>query len=245
MAFTIPNQIEFQSEITSAEHEQNYQAIQNDLNTEVIRRDGSVQMTAELQLAGSPSSPSAAATKSYVDAFLPIEVALPCFAPTAPAGWAFAVGQTMARSLAPQLAARIAADSNSPFWVDVTNFKLPDMRDRAPFGKGTGVLAALGATGGSKNAVVVSHGHDDTFSATQAAHGHTISLPLMAGKVGGFTNATEASNLGGNNAGDGNVTLVPESPPITVSGGVTASGVSGADKNLPPYMVCNWIMRLA
>ena len=68
MSFSIPNEIEFESEITSAEHQQNYTAIESDLNTEVIRRDGSVAMTGELTLSGTASTATGAVTKAQMDA---------------------------------------------------------------------------------------------------------------------------------------------------------------------------------
>jgi microcystin-dependent protein len=271
MAFQVPNTIEFGSEITSAEHEQNYQAIQNDLNSQVIRRDGSVAMSGALTLAGAPTASAQAANKAYVDALIPLGVAFPFFGATAPDGFAFAEGQTLARASFPQLAAMIAPTSGSAYWIDATNFRLPDMRTRAAVGRSAGTFAAtLGATGGSKDSVVVSHNH------TSPAHGHGLTLAMQEGgshshsAVGGtgqfiFRDGAYSTGFAipWNTSASGGVSpiAVSYSSPSTSNGAhshsmsgssvnngtatVDWAGVAGTDKNLQPYIVCNFIMRLA
>jgi hypothetical protein len=95
-------------------------------------------------------------------------------------------------------------------------------------GTGGGGTYTAGATGGSKDAVIVSHTHTFTGSALPT-HSHNI------GSTG--------SGIG--NAGGGNASVIgaPQIIPTTaVSGGTptgtnSTTGVSGTDANLQPYIV--------
>lgn len=74
----------------------------------------------------------------------------------------------------------------------VGTFRLPNLRGRTLFGRDATIAAfdTLHETGGTKDAVVVSHGHD--ASSDQASHGH-----------GGSVNAGGADHVHGtNNAGE-------------------------------------------
>lgn len=65
----VPNDIEVDTNADAAELQQNFNAIQNYVNAEVIHRTGEVAMTAPLLLpAQSPTAPNQAARKAYVDA---------------------------------------------------------------------------------------------------------------------------------------------------------------------------------
>jgi microcystin-dependent protein len=259
MAFTIPNTIETGSEIQSAEHEQNYTAVETDLNTNVIRKDGSVVMTGELGLSGNPVSNLGAVPKQYVDMLMPIQFAFPCFSPAAPTGYTFPVGQTVARTSAPLMAAAIAPDASSPYWVDATNFKYPDMRDRVLVGKGT-VKTVLDAKFGSKDAIVVSHthtgpSHTHTWSGTSSSNGyHTHGLGgqgiLYNDSVyGGYAISPTGYvrvSAGFNSSDSGAHTHTMSGTTAAAGTGATGStGSTGTDANYQPSLVCNWAMRLA
>jgi hypothetical protein len=103
-------------------------------------------------------------------------------------------------------------------------------------GTGGGGTYTAGATGGSKDAVIVSHTHTFTGSALPT-HSHNI------GNTG--------SGIG--NAGGGNASVIgaPQTVPTTaVSGGTPAGtnsteGVSGTDANLQPYIVVYMWQRTA
>jgi len=111
----------------------------------------------------------------------------------------------------------------------------PDLRNR--FVVGAGSTYAVGATGGSTDAVVVSHTH--TATVTDPTHSHWG----WGGSV-----RTNTNSIGGNNdnstSGSGLVgfeTLYAASTGISVSNSTT--GVSGTNANLPPYYALCYIMK--
>lgn len=195
---------------------------------------------------------------------LPFGVAVPFFGTTAPTKHAFPIGQLLSRELYPELAAEIAADDTTEFWVDADTFSLPDLRDKTLVGKGIQAWAStLNQTGGSPDAVVVSHGHSDTLAAP--AHTHQIDPPntgttgdthshgsvlITSGSsqvvtgpgfsvaVGSTAGDTHSHNVNIAEFGSGGASAT------ALTGSITAFGVSGTNANLPPYRVCNYIMRL-
>ena len=111
----------------------------------------------------------------------------------------------------------------------------PDLRNR--FVVGATSTYAVGATGGTKDAIVVSHTH--TATVTDPTHSHW-------GWNG--TVRTNTNSSGGNNdnstSGGGAVgfeTLYAASTGISVSN--STAGSSGTDQNLPPYYALCYIMK--
>jgi hypothetical protein len=103
----------------------------------------------------------------------------------------------------------------------------PDLRNR--FVVGATSTYAVGATGGSADAIVVSHTH--TATVTDPGHAHT--LPYSA-----------ADTVGGGNAGirdSGTVSTSTATTGITVANSTTGS--SGTNANLPPYYALCYIMK--
>jgi microcystin-dependent protein len=109
-----------------------------------------------------------------------------------------------------------------------TTFTLPDYRGRTPIGVSGSY--ALAATGGSADAVVVSHGHGATVTDPTHTHGGA-SVAL-----GGGASITAP---GGGFASPG--ALPAASTGITVAVGV--AGVSGVGANLQPYLAINFIIK--
>tara|TARA_R110001632_G_scaffold174664_2_gene294266 strand:- start:210 stop:611 length:402 start_codon:yes stop_codon:yes gene_type:complete len=108
----------------------------------------------------------------------------------------------------------------------------PDLRDKFVIGAGR---KSPDATGGSANAVNVSHTH--TASANSAGqHVHMQSGQTIGPSSGGF-----AFNNGG---GANNTLNTAPSGAHTHTVNVVANGVSGTDKNLPPYYALFYIMKL-
>jgi microcystin-dependent protein len=109
-----------------------------------------------------------------------------------------------------------------------TTFNLPNYTDRMPIGSGT--IAALAATGGSKDAVVVSHTH----TITDGGHSHSYGGYGTYGSIG-----VSGSGVG---------LLQGYSPPNTASAvtgiSVNTAGVSGTNANLPPYLGINFIIKI-
>ena len=120
-------------------------------------------------------------------------------------------------------------------WVlcDGTN-STPNLQDR--FVVGAGNNYAVGATGGSENAVAVDHTH--TATVTDPGHRHGYSYTNNLGYSGGGGNPNTYPNnilqttFSTNNATTGiSVTVNP------------LTGEDGANKNLPPYYALCYIMK--
>ena len=113
----------------------------------------------------------------------------------------------------------------------------PNLRDR--FVVGAGSTYAVGATGGSADAVVVSHTH--TATVTDPSHSHTFIAPN--GGIG--TPDANRVSYNDNNEwlGSYNKTnfIASATTGITVANSTT--GVSGTNANLPPYYALCYIMK--
>jgi hypothetical protein len=112
----------------------------------------------------------------------------------------------------------------------------PDLRNR--FIVGAGSTYAVDATGGSADAIVVSHNHTATSTSVVTDPGHVHQLGSAGGfSGGGFpTNETQgASGFASSSATTG----------ITVATTTTntAAGTSGTNANLPPYYALCYIMK--
>ena len=148
----------------------------------------------------------------------------------APSGWLLCNGQLVSRTT---YAALFTAISTSFGAGDgSTTFAVPDLRNRFAVGVGsTGFSVALGGTGGTADAIVVSHTHTGT-TASSGAHTHTVSGATSGG----------SSGTGSNNA-------LPSSQTTSSSGAHThtfttdSTGSSGSNANLPPYLGMNYIIR--
>jgi hypothetical protein len=104
----------------------------------------------------------------------------------------------------------------------------PDLRDK--FIVGAGSTYSVAATGGSANAIVVSHTH--TATSTDAGHVHTYG---SAPYTGGYLNASGGSPQGG--------TTNTSTGFANVSTTIATSGVSGTNANLPPYYALAYVMK--
>jgi len=107
----------------------------------------------------------------------------------------------------------------------------PDLRDR--FVVGAGSTYAVDATGGSANAIVVSHTHTATSAVTDPGHVHTAANYLSSG-----SNINNGPGPYWGNSGTG--TSVTG---ITVATTVDSAGTSGTNANLPPYYALCYIMK--
>jgi hypothetical protein len=109
------------------------------------------------------------------------------------------------------------------------NNSTPDLRDR--FIAGAGNTYAVGATGGSANAIVVTHTH--TATVTDPGHKHTL--------------AYAPYNTAGPYSIDGGPTNTNAYDTSTAVTGISvtnaSAGVSGTNANLPPYYALAYIMK--
>jgi hypothetical protein len=111
----------------------------------------------------------------------------------------------------------------------------PDLRNR--FVVGAGSSYAVSATGGSTDAIVVSHTHTATSTVTDPTHSHTFVVNYMSGST--------ARQAPGVNTGQdaGTQTTASVATGITVATTNATSGVSGTNANLPPYYALAYIMK--
>ena len=108
----------------------------------------------------------------------------------------------------------------------------PDLRDR--FVVGAGSTYAVAATGGSKDAIVVSHTHSASSSVSDPGHNHTI----------GFQNNTIDQNSGSAPLSrQGTSSTSTATTGISVSTSISSTGSSGTNANLPPYYALCYIMK--
>jgi len=109
----------------------------------------------------------------------------------------------------------------------------PDLRDR--FVVGAGSTYSVDATGGSANAIVVSHTHTATSVVTDPGHAHSYQAFIDGtfGHGGGATTTDFPASLttGSNTTG------------ITVATTVASTGTSATNANLPPYYALCYIMK--
>ena len=149
---------------------------------------------------------------------------------TAPTGYLLCDGSLVSRTTYADLFAVIGTTFGAG--DGSTTFKLPAFQDKMPIG--AGVSYSANTTGGSADAIVVSHTH--TFTGTALPnHNHFI------GNTG-----TGIGNAGGGNAA---VNTAPQTFPTTSasagtpSGTNSTTGVSGTNANLPPYIGIHFIIR--
>jgi len=109
---------------------------------------------------------------------------------------------------------------------------------------------AMGETGGSKNAIVVSHTHSVTV--TDPGHKHVFGSDDQVGTYGGYTKVGGFGyDASSQSSGDGrhlltkdtSITDNPQTTGITAS--ANSTGSSGANANLQPYIVVKMWKRTA
>jgi hypothetical protein len=110
----------------------------------------------------------------------------------------------------------------------------PDLRDR--FVVGAGSTYAVDASGGSANAVVVSHTHTATSVVTDPGHSHDNRGIGVPGTGDFNTRLNDVADLSGE-------ATTTETTGITVATTNASAGVSGTNANLPPYYALCWIMK--
>jgi hypothetical protein len=104
---------------------------------------------------------------------------------------------------------------------------------RTIIGNGGGYTA--GNTGGSADAIVVSHTHTATSTVTDPSHVHTMPFSLVSTGLGGGNQTASAPGSNTASAVTG----------ITVATSIASAGSSGTNANLPPYIVVYMWQRTA
>jgi hypothetical protein len=178
---------------------------------------GNVVFSASPTLTGTPLAPTAAvgtdttqiATTAFVRDIIPTGIISLWYGSTAsiPSGW---------------------------FLCDGNN-GTPDLRNR--FIVGAGSTYAVAATGGSANAIVVSHTHTATSTVTDPGHIHGINR--AEGYNAGVSNRVGNSSPNEPFVGSTNSNTTG----ITVGTTISTTGDSGTNANLPPYYALAYIMK--
>ena len=137
---------------------------------------------------------------------------------SAPAGYLLCAGTAVSRTTYAALYAVIGTTFGSG--DGSTTFNLPNYTNRFPYG------TTLAATGGSADAVVVSHTH----TITDPGHLHSLAGDPRTGASGGPTP---------NIFGDGSYNTSTATTGISVN----TTGVSGTGANIPPYLGINFIIK--
>lgn len=122
----------------------------------------------------------------------------------------------------------------------------PDLRNR--FIVGAGGTYAVGATGGSADAIVVSHTHTatSTSSVTDPGHLHDMGAIRDAGPYGSTTITGQSLEDWGSanfSTQSANVSTKTTNISVATSTTVASAGSSGTNANLPPYYALCYIMK--
>ena len=136
----------------------------------------------------------------------------------------------------------VASIPSGWFLCDGSN-STPDLRSR--FVVGAGSTYAVGATGGSADAIVVSHTHTATSTVTDPGHTHTTLFSIGAG---GSEPQNDWGDVGPSGGNDQLTTFRPNGAAlnvtnITVATSLSSTGSSGTNANLPPYYALAYIMK--
>ena len=205
-----------------------------ELDTEYTAIASAISSKADLNspaLTGTPTAPTAAASTNTT------QIATTAFVQTALSG-AFSTGMIMMWS------GTIATIPTGWVLCNGSN-STPDLRNRFIIGAhsdsaGVAYSTVTGSntqTGGTKDAINVSHSHTATSSVTDPGHTHLIDVGVGASAVpypnreGDGNTSTDTFSSRSNTTG------------ITVATSISTEGSSGTNQNLPPYYALAFIMK--
>ena len=142
---------------------------------------------------------------------------------TAPTGYLNCNGTAVSRTTYSTLFAVVGTTFGTG--DGTTTFNLPNYTNRMPYG------TTIGSTGGSADAVVVSHTHTATVTDPGHFHSGAVLLGGPGQAASGNPNAIGTTNTGTSTTG------------ITVATTNANAGTSGTNANLPPYLGINFIIK--
>lgn len=122
----------------------------------------------------------------------------------------------------------------------------PDLRNR--FIVGAGSTYAVDATGGSADAIVVSHTHtaSSSSSVTDPGHLHDMGAIRDAGPYGTTTVASQTLEdwtSAGTSTQSANVSTKTTGVTVATTTTINSAGTSGTGANIPPYYALCYIMK--
>jgi microcystin-dependent protein len=98
---------------------------------------------------------------------------------------------------------------------------------------GASTIASVAGTGGSKDAIVVSHTHTAVTSINDPGHSHNyLGVINPSGSASGERMSVPLTR-----------TTDPAFTGITASTSISTEGSSGTNANLPPYLGINFIIK--
>lgn len=181
----------------------NFDSIEQHINQELVERDGTVAMRAQLKLVGNPVADLDAAPKQYVDQVLPIGIIMMYGGAGAPPGgkWAVCNGAELQTSGYADLYG-VIGHNFSPGGTPGSRFNLPNLQDRFPMGKGS--QTSMGETGGHRDAILVQHSHYmKSHTHGMKNHVHTIDhnhAQATTSQIGDHQHSQDTDNAAGSNA---------------------------------------------
>lgn len=196
-------------------------SVANDGQTTMI---GNLNMgTYQVKNMAEPTVSTDATTKNYVDNV----------SSTLTAAITAAIAAALPTGIISMWKGSVATIPTGWYLCDGTN-GTPDLRDK--FIVGAGSTYAVAATGGSKDAIVVSHTHTATSTVTDPGHNHSLRVTRLG--------------PGGSGGGGANVDFPTDSyltststTGVTVATSIASAGSSGTNANLPPYYALAYIMK--
>lgn len=248
---------------TASPVDANFDAVEQFVNQELIERDGTVAMRAQLKLVGDPVNLLDAAPKQYVDQVLPIGIILMHGGSAAPPGgrWAVCNGAELQTATYPDLY-NVIGHNFSPSGTPGSRFNLPNLRDRV--GVGVGVNTTLGEVGGYRNGQVIEHAHGlknhthpidhdhpNSTTSSNGNHNHTISVRDNPGTAGGAarggTNQVPTADTSTDGAHTHTVNVAPQNKKDSGWPSDNESQTVGQDpdgRNMPPFLGLLYIIRV-
>jgi microcystin-dependent protein len=231
-AASVPNTFVAGTDIVAADANANFSALVSWLNTNAVAVDGTKAFTGIPDLpASDPTTANQAVRKAYVDAATPVGTIVMYGGAAAPSRWLLCQGQLVSRATYADLFAAIGTAFGAG--DGATTFKLPDLQDRFPMGKGAS-FPTLGATGGSKDAITVTHSH------TMGNHTHTGTTGNESvGHQHGYSGSTASDGAHTHAYDGGYVNLLAAAGTVALSAGgvsipnpaVSAISSSGAHQH--------------
>jgi len=117
----------------------------------------------------------------------------------------------------------------------------PDLRDRFVIGSGTNYPVA--STGGSANAIVVSHTHEFSATTENQNQNHVHPMAAFLGNLGGNNTGYVGDDSGGGSAGERFTGENNVNHTHALTGTTDTTGGSGTNANLPPFYALAFIMK--
>jgi len=215
---------------------------------------GNLTVTGTATFTGIPSGPTAAAgtnttqlaTTAFVTQNAVLTGALLMWPTgTAPSGYLLCTGTAVSRTTYAALFAIIGTTFGAG--DGSTTFNLPNYTNRMPYG------TTVGATGGSADAIVVSHSHSVNINGStnsaqtgvyDSGHTHSYANSNISGASGaGPYQQFEAQTGGTTGVGNANIQDPGHTHNFNVNGSTATAGTSATNANLPPYLGINFIIK--